>query len=214
MAASGGPECWLFVVYSLVVDGDRPTFLEELRNLSQSRKGPWMVCGDFNMIYCEQDKNNDRLDRRRMGQFRRFLNTAALKELHLEGRFFTWSNECAHPTLEKIDIFFVSVEWEGLFLNHDLQALLSMGSDHTPLLLRTDINRRAKQRFMFCAFWPKLAEFHDAVARAWHCPLRNINPFRCLDWLLLNTTRVLQSWSDRKIGNIRRKLAVVKEVLH
>jgi hypothetical protein len=39
-------------------------------------------------------------------------NAAALKELRLEERLFTWSNECAHPTLKKIDRFFVSAEWE------------------------------------------------------------------------------------------------------
>jgi hypothetical protein len=56
--------------------------------------------------------------------------------------------------------------------------------------------------------------FRDVVARAWHCPLSNAGPFHRLDWLLRNTICVLQSWSDRKIGNIRMQLAVVKEVLH
>jgi hypothetical protein len=119
-----------------------------------------------------------------MGQFRSFLNVAALKELHLEGRLFTWNNERAHPTLEKIDRFFISVEWEGLFPNHDLQALSSLGSDHAPLLLRTDINHSTKQIFLFRAFWPKLHGFHDAVAQAWHSPLMNAIPFCRLDWLL------------------------------
>lgn len=37
-----------------------------------------------------------------MGQFRLFLNNAALKELHLSGRLFTWSNERTHPTLDAL----------------------------------------------------------------------------------------------------------------
>jgi hypothetical protein len=41
------------------------------------------------MIYLAMDKNNDHMDRRRMGQFRRLLNEASLKEIHLEGRLFT-----------------------------------------------------------------------------------------------------------------------------
>jgi hypothetical protein len=40
------------------------------------------------MIYRAEDKNNDRLNRRLMGQFCSF-NTAALKEIHLQGRLFT-----------------------------------------------------------------------------------------------------------------------------
>jgi hypothetical protein len=41
------------------------------------------------MIYRAEDKNNDCLDRRRMGQFRRFLEEAPLKEIHLQGRLFS-----------------------------------------------------------------------------------------------------------------------------
>jgi hypothetical protein len=48
-----------------------------------------------------------------MGHFRCFLNDASLKELHLEGRFFTWSNEKAHLTLERIDRAIVSREWDN-----------------------------------------------------------------------------------------------------
>jgi hypothetical protein len=35
-----------------------------------------------------------------MGQFRRFLNDAHLKELHLRGHLFTWSNERTNFTLK------------------------------------------------------------------------------------------------------------------
>jgi exonuclease III len=205
-------EWWLSSIYGPTSDEDKPTFLEELHELSQVRYGPWMLCGDFNMVYRVQDKNNDRLDRR-MGQFRRFLNVAALKELHLEGRLFTWSNERAHPTLEKIDRFFITAEWGGLFPNHDLHAMPTLCSDHTLLLLHTDVNCKTKKRFMFRAFWPKLHGFRDVVARAWHCPLSNANPFCRLDWLVRNIVRVLQSWNNRKIDNIRMQLAVAKEVL-
>jgi hypothetical protein len=50
-----------------------------------------------------------------MGQFRHFLSEALLKEIHLQGRLFTWSNECSHPMLERIDRAFISSEWELMF---------------------------------------------------------------------------------------------------
>jgi hypothetical protein len=62
------------------------------------------------MVYRAEDKNNGRVNRHLMGQFRSFLNDAALKELHLNGHLFTWSNERTHPTLECIDKAFVSNE--------------------------------------------------------------------------------------------------------
>jgi hypothetical protein len=65
-----------------------------------------------------------------MGQFRRFLNEAALKEIHLEGRLFTWSNERVHPTLEKINRVLINAEWDSLFPCHDLYLLASLCLDH------------------------------------------------------------------------------------
>jgi endonuclease/exonuclease/phosphatase family metal-dependent hydrolase len=91
--------------------------------------------GDFNLIYQVKDKSNDRLDRRLMGQFRSFLNRASLKEIHLGGRLFTWSNERTHPTLKQIDRAFISQEWDELYPHHDHQAFSTICSDHAPLLL-------------------------------------------------------------------------------
>jgi hypothetical protein len=64
--------------------------------------------------YEVEDKNNGNLNQRLMGQFHRFLNDATLKEIHLQGRLFTWSKERTHPTLERIDRVFICTEWEEL----------------------------------------------------------------------------------------------------
>jgi hypothetical protein len=53
----------------------------------------------------------------------------------------------------------------------------------------------------------------EVVKQAWNYPLRDVNPFRRLDWLLRNTTRMLKSWSDHMIGNIHVQLEVAKEVV-
>jgi len=62
----------------------------------------WFLCGNFNLIYQAQDKNNGRLNRRMMGAFPRLNDDLDLQELHLIGRRFTWSNERARPTLERL----------------------------------------------------------------------------------------------------------------
>jgi hypothetical protein len=79
-----------------------------------------LVCGDFNMIYQVEYKSKGRLNRRLMGQFRQFLNDAAILEIHLHERLSTWSKEREHPTLERIDRAFISVDWEALYPSHDL----------------------------------------------------------------------------------------------
>jgi hypothetical protein len=56
-------------VYGPSTDNLKQAFLEELRELSQVPAEAWLLTG-------AEDKNNDRLNRRLMGQFHSFLNTA------------------------------------------------------------------------------------------------------------------------------------------
>jgi hypothetical protein len=70
-----------------------------------------------------------------MSRFRRALSTLELKELYLNGRRFTWSNEREHPTLEKLDRVFSTVDWEELYLDAFLSAMSIGPSDHCPLVL-------------------------------------------------------------------------------
>jgi hypothetical protein len=149
------------------------------------------MAGDFNMIYRAEDKNNDRIDRWIMGLFRHFLNISALKELHLSGHLFTWSNERTHPLLERIDRDFASNEWEAMFPDFDLHALASHCSNHAPMLLRTKNTFIGHRHFHFMSFWPKALGFFEVLQQAWNCPLQAADPFYHLDWLLQYTTKML-----------------------
>jgi hypothetical protein len=55
-------------VYGPSTDNLKQAFFEELRELSQVPAEAWLLTG-------AEDKNNDRLNRRLMGQFHSFLNT-------------------------------------------------------------------------------------------------------------------------------------------
>ena len=126
---------WITVVYGPQLDHEKVEFLDELLHFRDSHPGPWFLCGDFNMIYRAQDKNNGRLDRRCMRRFRAFLNRVNLEELNLVGRRFTWSSERERPTLELLDRMFASMDWFAAFPNHMLKPLSSDCLDHCPLLL-------------------------------------------------------------------------------
>lgn len=68
-AASPDGGWWITVVYGPQADHDKVQFLDELLQFRASVTGPWLLCGDINMIYMAADKNNDRLDRRCMRRF-------------------------------------------------------------------------------------------------------------------------------------------------
>jgi hypothetical protein len=141
-----------------------------------------------------------------MGTFRRFLQDLELTELHLNGRLYTWSNECEHPTLERIDHAFACLQWCDRFPHHML-------SDHAPLILHSNIMAPAKNRFKFEAIWPKFPGYLEAVAEGWRASLHNADPFRNLDYKLRNTAKALKSWSQKHVGSIRLQLAVARELI-
>lgn len=201
------------VVYGPLEANTQQVFLNELVALRSSLQGPWLLSGDFNMIYRAADKSNDRLDRRCMRRLGCFLGSVAVEELHLNGRLFTWSNERLHPTLERIDCAFASVDWFELYPNHQLRTLSTDCSDHAPPLLRTDVVPWARKCFRFESFWTKLPGFLDVVTSAWEPTLLHADAFRIMDYKLRNVARALKSWSMRNIGSVRVQLAVAREVI-
>jgi hypothetical protein len=77
-----------------------------------------------------------------MGQFHWFLSDAALQEVHLSGHLYTWSNERTHPTLERKDRVFISNQWDAIFMDCVLHALL----------LCADSGYHSRKRFDFSSF--------------------------------------------------------------
>jgi hypothetical protein len=94
---------WLFTgVYGPQSEVDKCVFLQETRDIRDLHLGLWAVAGDFNLIVDPADKNNTNLNRRMMRKFRCLLTEMELKELYLNGRRYTWSNEQERATLERL----------------------------------------------------------------------------------------------------------------
>jgi hypothetical protein len=60
----------LIAVYGPIEDEVKPIFLDELGSLKLASQTPWIVMGDFNLIYKAKDKNNLNINHRLMGCFR------------------------------------------------------------------------------------------------------------------------------------------------
>jgi hypothetical protein len=105
---------WLTCVYGPQDNQEKIQFLQELRDIQGQCTGAWLVAGDFNLIYKDEDKNNGNLNRAMMGRFRRWINDMAITELPLHGRKFTWSSSSssASPMLVNLDRVFCSTDWE------------------------------------------------------------------------------------------------------
>lgn len=134
---------------------------------SPSCRNSATLCGDFNLIYRDEDKNNGNVNRRMMGRFRRVLNDLALKEVYLNGRRYTWSNGQSPPRLVHLDRILCTADWEELHGECHLRCLASVVSDHSPLLLDCSPVAPTHRRFRFEDFWTRLDGFQDIVVEAW-----------------------------------------------
>lgn len=90
------------VVYGPQGDAAKLQFLQELKSIPPPVHNRWLTLGDFNLIYQEQDKNNSNLNQHLMCAFKAAIDHLCLKEIKLNGRRFTWSNQQDSPTLTRM----------------------------------------------------------------------------------------------------------------
>jgi hypothetical protein len=203
----------LTVAYGSADDAGKPAFLDELQTLKPHNQTPWIVVGDFNLIYQASDKNNLHLNRRLMGTFRQSLNTCELFEFGLQNRKFVWRNEREDPTLIRLDIMFCNKEWELLLPDYMLIALSSSLSDHYPILLCQQTRPRFKDNFCFENFWPKVLDFTEVVKEAWDHDVQGASPLNTLFFQLLNTSVALKGWSKKLFANTWVELHIANDII-
>jgi hypothetical protein len=204
---------WLTAVYGPTLVSEKAAFLDKLRSIKLSCPGPAIYCGDFNLIYRDQDKNQGAIHRSWMRRFRRVIDDLLLAEVHLHGRLYTWSSERRRPTMERIDRVFTNCAWLDIFPNHYLACLSTDCSDHAPLSLRLDAVPWAKPMFRFEAFWLSMDAFDAVVAAAWSAGLSGADACKSLDFKLRNTAKALRSWSASSIGSVRSQLVMARLVV-
>jgi hypothetical protein len=204
----------LSTVYGPSEDENLSRFLDELVFIKPTRTLPWLVIDDFNMIYEARDKSNNNLNRWLMGQFRNTLDRCELFELSLQNWRFTWSNERHVPTLVRLDRAFCNKDWDVMFAGGMLQALSTSLSDHCPIFLCQQSKPRFRDTFRFENFWTKVPRFKEVVTEAWHAAVPGRPPLNVLYYKMVNTAKVLKSWSKKQFGNARIQLHMTNEIVH
>jgi hypothetical protein len=166
----------LTTVYGPTWGNLKDVFFAELIAVKPNAGTRWLVTGDFNQIYWARDKNKDNFNHSQIVRFRNAINACDLKQIHLQNRKFTLSNEQQDPTPSKLDAFFCNEYWDNTFSNHILHALSSSLSDHCPLLLANDSGPKKPNSFHFEFFWIKMPGFMDVISEAWNGEINHVEP--------------------------------------
>ena len=136
-----------------------------------------------------------------------------LREISLQNRKFTWTNERRNPTLAKLDQFFCNAEWDVAFNTHVLLSLSTSLLDHCLILVSNQGGPWRPRSFQFVNFWTQLPGFKDIVSTTWNKMLGHYEPFHRPFHKQGKTTKVLRQWSNSIISNVRLQLLMVNVVI-
>ncbi|KAA3474993.1 reverse transcriptase [Gossypium australe] len=109
---------------------------------------PWLVGGDFNdILYAHEKKGGNPREETRMEAFRRTLKDCSLGDIGFSGTWFTWERgrTIERNIRERIDRGVATNSWLQNFPNYSLRHLPHSFSDHCPLLIETEVERRERR---------------------------------------------------------------------
>jgi hypothetical protein len=95
----------------------------------------YVVGGYFNILRHADEKNTLFVQNHSSHLFNSIIHTLGLTKIYMHGSKYTWSNNHAGPTLEKLDRILMSADWEDLFPLITLRKLVREFFDHNALLL-------------------------------------------------------------------------------
>ena len=207
--------CEFIVVYGPADHSFSHLFLDELSIKLESCSLPTVIGGDFNLLRCPLDKNNDNFSWSLANAFNDFISVNAIRELPRGGARFTWSNHQANPIRSVLDRVFLCPSWDALFPRSSLVAKCIVGSDHTPLILDDgSIRNRPPTRFQFDASWMSVDGFVDIVAAKIsqslsHNP-RSFGPLDDWQSCAYALRKFLRGWSRNRAAEDRRSKAFLE----
>ncbi|XP_070017504.1 uncharacterized protein [Nicotiana sylvestris] len=177
---------------------------------------PWLVGGDFNVIWDEEEKYGGLLvSLIEVDDFRHCINTCNLTDLGFKGSIFTsWNGRSEEDCIFKIlDRCFGNNELQHTFLGLEITHLSKIGSDHCPMQMKCDIETPPiKKSFRFLNFWTKHDTFKDVVKENWNADF-SANPFYIFNYKLKKLKQALPIWGRATYGDIFHKIAILEEVV-
>ncbi|XP_075076577.1 uncharacterized protein LOC107792041 [Nicotiana tabacum] len=132
----------LTLIYAKCDAIERIELWDSLYAMASDMDAPWLVGGDFNVIWDEEEKLGGLpVSLNEIDDFRHCINTCNLFDLGFKGSIFTWWNGRAEEDciFKILDRCLANVEFQQKFPGIEVQHLSKTGSDHSPMFLKCDI---------------------------------------------------------------------------
>ncbi|KAL0924645.1 hypothetical protein M5K25_005494 [Dendrobium thyrsiflorum] len=166
------PPFLLSVIYASNTFEGRSLLWDDIRKVDPGNNLPWVVMGDFNCCRFQNEKiGGTQIAASRLAPFNSLVFDVNLTDVPSSGNFFTWYNQrLDQPIYSKLDRILSNDKWFDVFPSSSYNVLNSLISDHCPLILKTNIERRNNQRFMYKNYWSKNPEFWESLISVFALP--------------------------------------------
>lgn len=106
----------------------------------------------------------------RVDLFRDFLYGVGLMDFELKGCKFTWASNPRNGEVirERIDRVLTSWAWRFLYPYAFAISLPSIGSDHSPIILRCKTNLKTGTDFKYEAYWEDHQDCNKVIEEGWN----------------------------------------------
>ncbi|KAI3985539.1 hypothetical protein MKX01_004369 [Papaver californicum] len=187
-----------------------------LRQWDNTITNPWMVIGDMNLTMYDKERHSQTRGSNSMTNWiRHIVRQMALIDLGYIGDPYTWSNHRQEPHLVmcRLDRAFVNNQWISKHGNSRLFHLIDHGSDHRPIMLKTDLEAYNKHKqFRFQNGWLKESSCKPLIKESWSQPARGSPAYQ----LAAKQNRLrndLKIWNRQNFGNMDRNIIDIEHRL-
>ncbi|XP_061365289.1 uncharacterized protein LOC133308655 [Gastrolobium bilobum] len=199
-------------VYANPSQNIRNILWENLRSLSESISGPWILGRDFNEIsYIHEKKGGVVADPVKCAQFAFVLEDCHVADLGCDGSVFTWQGpKWANMSriYKRLDRIVANVDWRMIFDDARVSSLPRILSDHNPILIKLfeDSRDKVKRHFRFFAAWQEHRNFNEFLTSKWDTEFD-------IPYMLQRLIPEINSWNHHVFGNIdKRKNSLLKRI--
>jgi hypothetical protein len=186
-----------------------------MRRLRDQWKGPWIACGDFNEVLCQQEHAGPRelLDSQ-IQQFKDCLDDCGLSDLGFSGPTFTWSNKQDDDSLVRVrlDRAVVNGTFSTRFDDCNVENIITTTSDHYAIIIRLqsfgDMTNRTpvQSGFRFEAAWLRAPDYVDTVEKAWLAASDGSKSLQSTWNNIRQLANSLQVWNRECFGSVRKEI--------
>jgi hypothetical protein len=176
---------------------------------------PWILCGDFNVVRCLEEKWVSAYLTSYKLEFGDCLNNIEVMDLNFSGCFYSWNNKSAGPgfVANKLDRVLVNEEWIYRFGRTCVDFPSNGISGHSPAIIYvgTMVSFGPKP-FKFFTYWLENKEYMDWLTTSWNQEYRGV-PMYKLCMKLKAFKAISKGKNSSCYGDITSKVIQARECL-